>query len=306
MILSIIICTYNRVRLLPYCIDSIFNQNYDKNDIEIIFIDNNSTDGSGDYFKNLMDKDPRFTFKYFLETKQGLSYARNRGIQESIGKYVAFVDDDAIMKEDYFQKISDFIYQHPKCQAFGGIINVHFESTPPRWENKYINTMFGYYYRGNESFIYKNSDYPRGSNMIFLKTLFDEVGIFNPKLGRIKRGLQGNEEKDLFQRIYAKRHIVRYDPNLIVDHIAPPERTEISFVKRQATGTGNSERIRTQELGLFYYIKALILESLKWIATFLLAILYFFKLTPMKGIILIRFRYWISSGLVGKIGVSEI
>lgn len=299
MILSIIICCYNRERLLPYCIESIFNQQYQNSDIEIIFIDNNSTDNSGEYFKSQIGKDARFSFKYFVEKKQGLSHARNRGIEESSGRYVAFVDDDAIMKEDYFQKTVDFINKYPDCLAFGGIINVHFEGTPPVWENKYVNSMFGYFRPSEKPFIFDSSNYPRGSNMIFLRTLFTEVGNFNPKLGRVKRGLAGNEEKDLFQRIYRNGHTVRFDPSLIVDHIAPVERTQIPFVKKQAQGTGNSERIRTQELGTLGYLKAIIKECMKWVATVLLALMYTFKGQYKKGVMLVRFRLWISSGIFG-------
>ena len=116
--------------------------------------------------------------------------------------------------------------------------------------------------------------------------------------------MAGNEEKDLFHRIYDKNIDVYYDPELVVDHIAPVERTEISFVKRQAQGTGNSERIRTQSSGTIAYLKAILKETFKWGATLLLFVLYVLKGQPSKGNILIRFRYWISSGLLGFAKVS--
>ena len=252
----------------------------------------------------MMAKEKRYPFAYFVETNQGLSFARNRGIKESKGQYVAFVDDDAIMRKDYFQNVIDFIDKTTKPIAFGGIINVHFEGNPPKWENKYINSMFGFFRPSESAFKFSRNDYPRGSNMIFHRQIFTDVGDFNTKLGRVKRGLAGNEEKDLFHRIYDKNIDVYYDPELVVDHIAPVERTEISFVKRQAQGTGNSERIRTQSSGTIAYLKAILKETFKWGATLLLFVLYVLKGQPSKGNILIRFRYWISSGLLGFAKVS--
>ncbi len=299
MVLSIVICTYNRIRLLPFCLESILDQDYKGKDVEIILVNNNSTDNTAEYFKAFQNDHSEFSFRYVEETNQGLSFARNRGIKESEGEYVAFVDDDAILRKDYFQNIINFIKQYPDCDAFGGKILVHFEGQPPRWENKFINSMFGYFNVGDQPFIFDKTNYPRGSNMIFKQSLIDQVGDFNTKLGRVKRGLEGNEEKDLFQRIYQANKQVRYDPNLVVEHIAPVERTTIAFVRKQANGTGYSENVRTKNIGIGAYIKKLGLELLKWGATFLLLIWFCIKLQPAKGIILVRFRFWITCGILG-------
>jgi glycosyltransferase involved in cell wall biosynthesis len=299
MVLSIVICTYNRIRLLPFCLESILKQDYNKDDIEIILVNNNSTDNTSEYYNNFRTNNQKFPFEYFDETNQGLSFARNRGIKESKGEYVAFVDDDAILRPDYFTNIIRFIHKYPDCDAFGGKILVHFEGEPPKWENKYINSMFGYFNVGDQPFVFDKTNYPRGSNMIFKNSLIKEVGDFNTKLGRVKRGLEGNEEKDLFQRIYNAKKEVRYDPTLVVEHIAPVERTTISFVRKQANGTGYSENIRTKNIGGFAYLKKLIIEGMKWGATLLLFLLFLLKFQPSKGIILIRFRYWITSGILG-------
>jgi len=284
---------------MPYCIESILWQTeLSKDKVEIIFVDNNCTDGTDQYLKQVCADNPEIAMHYFLETKQGLSNARNRGAEEATGTHLAYIDDDAIMKKDYFQKCLEFIEDNPKCDAFGGPIFVHFEAEPPKWENKYINSMFGYFNPSNEPFTFTSSNYPRGSNMIFSKELLDEVGLFDPNLGRIKKGLGASEEKDLFARIYKAKKKVQYDPSLIVDHIAPVERTTFEFVKKQATGTGRTEVMRVKNIGGLAYPKALLLELMKWGATLLLWIKYALQGHIAKGNSLIKFRYWISKGLL--------
>jgi glycosyltransferase involved in cell wall biosynthesis len=62
---------------------------------EIIVVDNNSTDNTFNIVKEFK-KNSKVPVKYVKEEKQGLSHARNRGIRESKGRHIAFIDDDAL------------------------------------------------------------------------------------------------------------------------------------------------------------------------------------------------------------------
>ena len=73
MVVSSIICTYNRLDFLKKCIDSILKQISTNNDVEIVVIDNNCNDRTKEYINSLNST----YINYFLETKQGLSHARN-------------------------------------------------------------------------------------------------------------------------------------------------------------------------------------------------------------------------------------
>jgi glycosyltransferase involved in cell wall biosynthesis len=92
---SVIVPIYNTEEYLFECIDSILNQSL--TEIEIVCINDGSKDNSGDIISELKAKDKRI--KYFEQTNQGLSAARNKGILESNSKYIMFVDsDDCISK----------------------------------------------------------------------------------------------------------------------------------------------------------------------------------------------------------------
>lgn len=92
-LVSIIVPIYNTAKHLPACLDSILAQTYQN--LEIILINDGSTDHSASIAKSYTEKDPRI--KFINQTNQGLSATRNVGIKKSTGDYITFIDsDDAI------------------------------------------------------------------------------------------------------------------------------------------------------------------------------------------------------------------
>lgn len=94
LLISVIIPVYNSARYLPKCLDSIINQTYQN--LEIICINDGSTDNSVKILQNYTKKDPRI--KILNQKNAGLSTARNSGIKAATGKYITFVDSDDQIK----------------------------------------------------------------------------------------------------------------------------------------------------------------------------------------------------------------
>lgn len=292
------ISTYNRERYLPGVLASLARQTLDKGRFEIVLVDNNSPGNAREIFETFAAENQELTCRYYLETNQGLSYGRNRGIQEAKGKYITFIDDDAFLADDYLEKIYGCFEARADVAAIGSKILLHYESIVPAWENKYLNSLLGYFNLGDEPKNFTRSDYPRGSNMSFRMTVFQKVGLFNVELGRIGSGLGGSEEKDIFQRIYNFPELrVVYIPDALVYHCVPIERTTREFIKRQALGTGKSERIRVKREGTLATVKRYMAEFIKWGGSMVLWFVYLFKGKPAKGAMIIRFRAWVSKGL---------
>ena len=98
ILISTIICTYNRADVLKICLEKITLQEADPAIFEVIIIDNNSNDHTADIVKTFISNyTGQISFHYFLEKKQGLSAARNRGLKESTGMYINYIDDDAMI-----------------------------------------------------------------------------------------------------------------------------------------------------------------------------------------------------------------
>ena len=103
--ISVIVAVYNTEKYVKKCIESLLNQTY-KN-LEIIIIEDCSTDDSKKILKNYEKKD-RIKILY-NEKNKGLSYSRNLGIQNSTGNYVGFIDSDDYVADDYFEKLMNSI-----------------------------------------------------------------------------------------------------------------------------------------------------------------------------------------------------
>ena len=102
-LISVIVPVYNVLTYLEQCLESLRKQSYPK--LEIILIDDGSNDGSGVYCDEFAKKDPRF--RVIHQNNQGLSAARNRGIQEAKGQYITFVDSDDYVDGNYVSYLFD-------------------------------------------------------------------------------------------------------------------------------------------------------------------------------------------------------
>ncbi len=104
--ISIIVPVYNVEKYLSICLDSLINQTL--NDIEIICINDGSTDGSLEILNEYAKKDTRI--KIITQKNQGLSMARNNGLKEAKGEYISFIDSD-----DWIDtKMYEIMYQQAK------------------------------------------------------------------------------------------------------------------------------------------------------------------------------------------------
>lgn len=103
MLISVVVPVYNVKDYLAKCIESIMNQTYKM--LDIILVDDGSTDGSGEICMRYAAKEPRI--RYFAKNKNGgLSAARNYGIEKACGDVIAFVDSDDYIEPDMYEKMA--------------------------------------------------------------------------------------------------------------------------------------------------------------------------------------------------------
>ena len=99
--ISVIIPVYNVEKYLEECLDSVLRQSYQ--DFEVLLIDDGSKDGSGKICDAYASKDSRFSVIH--KENGGVSSARNLGLKKAKGEYIAFVDSDDIIADDYLEKL---------------------------------------------------------------------------------------------------------------------------------------------------------------------------------------------------------
>lgn len=104
-LVSIIIPVYNIMDCLEKCVDSCIKQTYEN--IEIIMVDDGSTDGTGELCDKLKEKDDRI--RVFHKENGGSSSARNLGIQQAKGEYLGFVDSDDFISPTMYEELVDAV-----------------------------------------------------------------------------------------------------------------------------------------------------------------------------------------------------
>ena len=299
--LSVIICTYNRDKYIYNVLKSLADNKIDRDKYEVVLVNNNSTDNTELECSRFATDYPDVKFNYCVEYNQGLSYARNRGILESVGNVVVYVDDDALVNIDYLATYYNFFDTVVGVDAAGGPILPVYETKEPKWFSHYTRQLItGRLYLGEKTKEFSKGAFPGGGNAAYRKSVFDEVGLFNTELGRKGNSLIGAEEKDLFDKMVAKGIKFFYLPNAILYHIIPETKLTDDYFERLTYSIGKSERIRTIAISKQKYRRRVFSECVKWCASLVLWFRFAVTLDMQKGNKLLKFRYNVTRGLLGR------
>jgi glycosyltransferase involved in cell wall biosynthesis len=114
------ICVKNGEKMLPNAIESILNQNYPQEQIQLILVDDGSTDTTPQILKKYVDQHPSQA-RAFKSSWQGLGAARNFIVNKADGKYLLFVDADEILTPDYIRTQVQVMEDNPKVGITAGI-----------------------------------------------------------------------------------------------------------------------------------------------------------------------------------------
>lgn len=157
-LVSVIIPIYNTEKFLPLCINSVLNQTL--TDIEVLLVNDGSTDGSGKICDEYACKDQRIQVIHTLS--QGVSHARNQGLETAKGEYIAFMDSDDWIETDMIATLYQLIRTNEAGLATCGYIIENEDGRPiyhinevksgklTQWEA--IHSLFNdrhYKYKGN-------------------------------------------------------------------------------------------------------------------------------------------------------------
>lgn len=298
--LSVVICTYNRAQFLPRTLHSLVPQTLDRNIWETVVVNNNSTDNTDQAIAQFAAENPMLQVVTAVETKQGLSHARNCGIELCRGRYIVFIDDDQEVNPEFLQAYFDFFESHPSAIAAGGVVEPLYEFQTPRWLTPYAERpIAGTVYLGDKITLFKGSSYPPGGNMGFRSEAFQKYGVFNPNLGRTGTSMLAGEEKDLFSRYQNAGEPLYYLPDAIVYHIIPQSRMTPEYFDKLTRMVGVSERVRCKNIGAGAYWGRIASECVKWAGVGVLLVGYTLRGRPIAGWYLVKMRWNITRGLLG-------
>ncbi len=236
--LTILLCTYNRAKLLNPLLSKLINQvkSVNRDDIEILLIDNNSNDETKEIVLNYQ-KNNKFLI-YHFESRQGLAIARNKGLELARGNVIVFIDDDIVLHESWLREIFTSLDKY-KYKAFGGKVIPLWEKDKPSYVSltgffALNQKIFPAHDNGDDSRLYpitKDETNPIGANMWFYKELFKKYGGFREDLGRVGYGGIPCEDTEFCSRLLRNHEQIFYYPKAIVFHPVSVYRTSKEFIK---------------------------------------------------------------------------
>jgi glycosyltransferase involved in cell wall biosynthesis len=176
------------------------------------------------------------------EHAPGLSSARNTAIERSRGDFIVFIDDDAIAHERWLARLLS-TFEDPAVVGAGGHARPLWETPQPGWLPEELLWVVGCSYSGlPESGAVRN---PLGCNMAFRADLFQQLGMFNPSIGRLGSLPLGCEETEFCLR--AARALPGARIALIagaeIDHRVPAARASASYLLRRCYFEGISKAL---------------------------------------------------------------
>ena len=229
--LSLIICTYDRIELLKSCISSIVQALEAIPDglYEVIVV-NNHTDTHTALLSALAQyKD----VKIIIEPTAGLSVARNTGIKHATGHWLGFLDDDAIVPQNFIGRAIQIIDLHD-FDCFGGGIESWWKYPKPRW----MSAAYGSKppLRTDVGLLNLN-EYNWGSNIFIKSDALRSIGGFPSYIGMKGKRIGYAAENIVQDKMRASGYLIGYDPNLSILHLVGQAKLSLSWQIRAAYAT---------------------------------------------------------------------
>ena len=237
---SVIICTYNRRALLERALNSVVTQNMPADTYEVLVVDNGSSDGTKPMVHDVQLSSP-VSIKYLQEKQSGLSHARNTGIAAAQGHFVAFIDDDAVADLNWLTSLSLVYVEDPDVSLVGGKIELDWESNVPEGLAPELLRALGKLDQGEGVFRVEPPLTLGGGNLSARRSVLEELGGFDVRLGRNSTTLLSGEENELLLRATAADKVIYYTSKAVVYHFVPAARTDKQFLRRRAFWQGVSD-----------------------------------------------------------------
>lgn len=228
MLASIIIPTYNRSDVIIRSLETWATQTLPASEFEVIAVDNNSTDNSAQLIQNFIADKPNF--HYLLETGKGSTNARHAGARMAQSDILIFCDDDGLFNPECIQEVLNVYSANDKVAAVAGKIEIQWDAPAPDWIEPYL-FMLGRLNYGSEV-IFRNDIYLNGGIFSIRKTVFNELGGFNPDL--VGDYLVGDGDTGLVIKLHKARKLIGWTPFATMQHL--------QFIAKQGTERDMSRR----------------------------------------------------------------
>jgi GT2 family glycosyltransferase len=219
-LVTVAVCTRDRPADLALCLNALNRLDYPN--LDILVVDNAP---SSDATECLV----RTTYpnvRYIREPRPGLNWARNRAIIEARGEVIAYTDDDVVVDPGWVRALASVFAENPEVMAVTGlVVPYELETEAQLLFERHGGFGRGFkreWYRldrgsGKRWKYYGTGRFGTGANMAYRRSLFDQIGYFDPALD-VGTVTNGGGDLEMFFRVLKEGHTLVYEPSAIVRH----------------------------------------------------------------------------------------
>ena len=190
---SVVIPAYNAEKFVMGAVNSVLNQTHQ--DLELVIIDDGSTDGTRAVIEQCTDS----RIRYIYQPNGGVSAARNKGIEESNGEYVCFLDSDDEWKENHLETMRSLIEKYNDCGMYITGYDIRLNNGEVIHKSQQIlSRIQSEDIRSDDGFdvLNKNGYFFNTNTICCRREVFDKVGLFAV-------GVKNGEDDDMWLRIFS-------------------------------------------------------------------------------------------------------
>lgn len=231
---SVVICCHNSELLLPQTIAHLKAQRvHPELEWEVLVVDNASSDGTVSAALKSWSQDGPVPMRVVRESRLGLSYARERALQEARYDIIGFIDDDNWVCETWVAAVADTFARHPALGAVGSLVYPVFEITPPTWWYGYGADYFALMLEPREPLFLS------GAGLAIRTAAWRrlcERGFKSRLVGRKGKMLSGGEDTELTMALRLSGWRLAISPHLRLQHFMPSNRLQWKYLRRLVRG----------------------------------------------------------------------
>jgi glycosyltransferase involved in cell wall biosynthesis len=246
MFVTVAICTRNRAGSLRRTLESLAALQIPGDLTWEIVIVHNSTDHTDDVINKYLERLP---VRRVLETRAGLSNARNQAVDTAKGEYIVWTDDDVIVDPGWLSAYAAAFRRWPEAAVFGGRIKPRYESPVAKWIAKSETVLEGAYAIrdfGNEVQPLSIAGYriPFGANYA-VRTIEQRAFRYDPDLGLAPNRRRSDDETDVITRLLKFGATGYWIPEAMVEHCIGRNRQTVRYIAAFYEANGETEAFRT-------------------------------------------------------------
>lgn len=225
--LSIVVCTHNHADRLAAVLRALAAQDAGPAAFETIVVNNRCTDDTSSVAAAAGARE-------VVEPIPGQVHARVRGVRESAGEWIAFVDDDNLLAPTWVDAALRFIGAHPDCGAFGGAVTLEYEAPPPPAVARRAYAYAATDLPGGAQRLAGNDRWKlRGAGLVCRRLALQNAGWLDwqANVGRAGTGTMAGDDTEIVMRIARAGWELWYEPACRLRHVIGKERLTVPYLR---------------------------------------------------------------------------